>query len=341
MRTQIMVGLICALGLISGTRDAAEQSPAEFYKDRQMTLVIGFNVGGAFDPYGRTLARHMPKYLPGSPSFIVRNMQGAGSVNAANYIYNRAPKDGSELGLIAGTAPLEPLFGILPTQFESQKFTWIGSANAEVGSCFAWHESPIKTVQDLFSREMITGAAGSTTVSFPEALNDVLGTKLRLVKGYPGVAAVWVAMERREVEGACGMIYSSLRAAHPDWLTDGKVRTLIQIGYRKNPKLPDVPFVMDLAKTEEERQVFNLLFGWTVMGRPFIAPPGIPADRTTALRRAFDSTMKDAAFRQDAEKMRIDIDPLTGAEIDVFLAAIYKTPKPVVEKAKAILGNER
>jgi tripartite-type tricarboxylate transporter receptor subunit TctC len=329
------------MGLISGTLEAATQSAPEFYKGRQMTLTIGFNVGGAFDPYGRTLARHMPKHLPGSPSFVVRNMQGAGSINAANYIYNRAARDGSEFGLVAGTAPLEPLFGILPTQFESQKFTWIGSANAEVGACFAWHESPIQTIQDLFSREMVTGAAGSTTVSFPEALNDVLGTKLKLVKGYPGVGAVWVAMERGEVEGACGMIYSSLRAAHPDWLTDHKVRTLIQIGYRKNPQLPEVPFVMDLAKSKEERQVFNLLFGWTAMGRPFVAPPGIPTDRATVLRHAFDDTMKDQAFLRDAEKSRIDIDPLTGAEIDVFLDAIYKTPKPVIEKAKAILGDAR
>ncbi|HEU0072215.1 MAG TPA: tripartite tricarboxylate transporter substrate-binding protein [Alphaproteobacteria bacterium] len=340
MRTARLIAFVCLMTLLIGSA-ASAQSAAEFFKGRQMTLVIGFNVGGAFDPYGRTLVRHMPKHLPGGPNFIVRNMQGAGSINAANYIYNRAPRDGSEFGLVAGTAPLEPLFGVIPTQFDSQKFTWIGSANTEVGACFSWHESPIKTVQDLFSREMITGAAGSTTVSFPDGLNAMLGTKLKLVKGYPGVAAVWIAMERREVEGACGMIYSSLQAAHPDWLTEKKVNTLIQIGYRKNPNLPDVPFVMDLAKTEEERQVFNLLFGWTVMGRPFLAPPEVPADRAAALRKAFDDTMKDPAFLEETAKLRLDIDPLPGAEIDKFLAEIFKTPKPVVEKANAILGTSR
>ncbi|MCC6890640.1 MAG: hypothetical protein IT536_19120 [Hyphomicrobiales bacterium] len=315
------------------------QSVAQFYKGRQVNLIVGFNPGGGYDPYARTLARHLPRHLPGSPDIVVKNMQGAGSVRAANYLYKVAPKDGSELGLIAGSAALEPMFGVRPTQFEGQKFTWIGSANDEPGVCFSWHTTSFKTAQDLFDREMIIGASGTSNLDFPLALNAVLGTRMKIVRGYYGSSSIMLAMERREVEGMCGMLYAGVKTSHPEWLTDKKVRTLMQIGLERNSQLAGVPFVMDFAKSDDDRRVLRLLVGWTIMGRPYLAPPGIPEDRKQALRRAFDLTMQDPAFLADAARVRLDISPISGAAIERFLEEAYATPRPLVERAAKILAQ--
>jgi tripartite-type tricarboxylate transporter receptor subunit TctC len=326
------------LALIVAAAPARAQSVEQFYKNRQLSLIVGFNTGGAYDPYARTVARHLSAHLPGVPMIVVRNMPGAGSVTAANHLYNVSPKDGSELGLIAGSVALEPLFAVRPNQFDARKFTWIGSANEEPGVCFSWHASPIESAQDLFRKEMIIGASGTSNLDFPTALNTVLGTRMKIVRGYNGTSSIMFAMERGEIQGMCGMVYAALQAAHPDWLAEGKVRTLIQIGWQRNAKLADVPFVMDFAKSEDERRVLRLVVGWTIMGRPFLAPPGIPAERKTALRQAFDATMRDPAFLEDAAKQRLDIDAISGEEIDRFLAEVYGTPKPLVERAARILA---
>ena len=318
---------------------AHAQNVEQFYKGRQVNLIVGFNPGGAYDPYARTLAKHLPKHLPGAPDIVVKNMQGAGSVRAANYLYNVAPRDGSELGLIAGSAALEPLFGVRPTQFDGQKFTWLGSANDEPGVCFSWHTSPIASAQDLFDQEMILGASGTSNLDFPLALNAVLGTRIKIVRGYNGTTSIMLAMERGEIQGMCGMVYAAVKTSHPEWLTDKKVRVLMQIGLEPNSELAGVPFVMDFAKSEDDRRVLRLLVGWTIMGRPYLAPPGIPEDRKHALRRAFDLTMKDAAFLADAAKVRLDISPITGGAIDRFLADVYSTPRPLVERAAKILAQ--
>jgi tripartite-type tricarboxylate transporter receptor subunit TctC len=272
---------------------------------------------------------------------VVKNMQGAGSVLAANHLYNVSPKDGSELGLIAASAALEPLFAARPTQFDGQKFTWIGSANDEPGVCFAWHTSGFTSARELFDKELVIGASGTSNLDFPLALNAVLGTRLKLVRGYNGTSAIMLAMERGEVAGMCGMVYAGLVAAHPDWLRDRKVNTLMQIGLTPNAKLPGVPFVMDFAKSEDDKRVLRLIVGWTIMGRPFLAPPGVPEDRKAALRAAFDATMKDESFLADAARMRLDITPITGAEIERFLQDVYSTPKPLVERAARILAQSQ
>lgn len=338
-RGQPPMRLIALLVLLGGfTTPAHAQTVEQFYKGRVVNLIVGFNPGGAYDPYARAVARHLPKHLPGSPDIVVKNMQGAGSIRAANHLYNVAPKDGSEFGLIAGSAALEPMFGVRPTQFDGQKFTWIGSANDEPGVCFAWHNTGFTRAQDLFDKELVLGTSGTSNLDFPLALNAVLGTRMKLVRGYNGSSAIMLAMERGEVQGLCGMIYAGLVAAHPDWLRDGKVRTLVQIGLERNQKLGDVPFVMDLAKNEDDKRVLRLLVGWTIMGRPFLAPPGIPEDRRQALRRAFDATMTDKAFLDDAAKMRLDVASITGAAIEKFLQDAYATPKPLVERAAKILA---
>jgi tripartite-type tricarboxylate transporter receptor subunit TctC len=332
------LGLLASLVAVQ----AHAQSVEEFYKGRQVSLIIGFNPGGAFDPYGRSVARHLPKHLPGSPDIVVKNMQGAGSVRAANHLYNLAPKDGFELGLLAGSAALEPLYGARPTKYDAQKFTWLGSANEEPGVCFSWHTSPIVTAQDLFDKEMILAASGGTSnQDFPIALNAVLGTRIKIVRGYNGSSAMMLAMERREVEGICGTLYAGMKAAHPDWLAEKKVRMLMQIGLKPSSQMPGVPFALDYAKTEDDKSVLRLIVGWTIMGRAFLAPPGIPEDRKVALRRAFDATMKDPAFLAEAAKLRLDISPISGDEIDRFLADMYRTPKPLVERAAKILGQSQ
>src|SRR5262245_24049348 len=297
---------------------ADAQTVEQFYRGRTVNLIVGFNPGGAYDPYARSLARHLPKHLPGAPNIVVKNMQGAGSVLAANHLYNVSPKDGSEIGLIAGSAALEPMFGARPTQFDGHKFSWIGSANDEPGACVAWHTTGFTRAQDLFDKELVLATSGTSNLDFPLALNAVLGTRMKLVRGYNGTSAMMLAMERGEVQGMCGMVYAALQAAHPDWLRDGKVRTLMQIGLERNPKLGDVPFVMDFAKSEDDRRVLRLVVGWTIMGRPYLAPPGIAEDRKVALRRAFDATMQDPAFLDDAAKQRLDIAAITGEAIDAF-----------------------
>jgi tripartite-type tricarboxylate transporter receptor subunit TctC len=336
---RVVNAAIVSLALALCASAAQAQSVEQFYKGRVVNLVVGFNPGGAYDPYARVVARHLPKHLPGAPDIVVKNMQGAGSVRAANYLYNVAPKDGSELGLIAGSAALEPMFGARPTQFEGQKFSWIGSANDEPGVCFAWHTTPFTRAQDLFEKELVLGTSGTSNLDFPLALNAVLGTRMKLVRGYNGTSAIMLAMERGEVQGMCGMVYAGLQAAHPDWLRERKVRTLMQIGLQRNSKLGDVPFVMDFAKHEDDRRVLRLLVGWTIMGRPYLAPPGIPEDRKLALRRAFDATMRDPAFLDEASKLRLDIAPITGEAIEQFLHDSYGTAKPLVERAGKILAQ--
>jgi tripartite-type tricarboxylate transporter receptor subunit TctC len=328
--------VVLALALASVT-NAAAQSVEQFYKGRQINFIVGFNPGGAYDPYARTVARHLPKHLPGSPDIVVKNMQGAGSVRAANYLYNVAPRDGSEIGLIAGSAAIEPLFGVRPTKFDGQKFTWLGSANDEPGVCFAWHTAAIANAAELFTKELVIGASGTSNLDFPLTLNAVLGTRLKIVRGYRGTSSIMLAMERGEVQGMCGMVHAAVKTAHPGWLTDKKVRILMQIGLEPNRDMAGIPFVMDLAKSEDDKRVLRLLVGWTIMGRPYLAPPGIPEDRKAALRRAFAATMKDKAFLADAAKQRLDISPITGAAIDRFLADVYATPKPLVARAAEIL----
>ncbi len=328
---------ICTLGMAP----ASAQTVEPFYRGRSVNLIVGFNPGGAYDPYARIVARHLPRHLPGALTIVVKNMQGAGSVLAANHLYNVSPKDGSELGLIAGSAALEPMFGARPIQFDGQRFTWIGSANDEPGVCFAWHNTGFERGQDLFNKELVLGTSGTSNLDFPLALNAVLGTKMKLVRGYNGTSSIMLAMERGEVQGMCGMVYAALQAAHPDWLRDKKVRTLMQIGLERNAKMGDVPFVMDFAKSDDDKRVLRLLVGWTIMGRPYLAPPAIPEERKVALRRAFDATMRDPAFLEEAARQRLDIAPISGEAIEAFLKDAYSTPRPLVERAAKILAQSQ
>jgi tripartite-type tricarboxylate transporter receptor subunit TctC len=327
-----------AIALTASVSTTHAQSPADFYKGKTVEIYIGYSVGGAYDVYARLLARHMGKHLPGRPTVVNKNMEGAGSLRLANWLYNVAPKDGTVFGIIGRGIPFDPLLGG-SGQFDATKFSWIGSANDEVSICAAWHATPVNTFEDLLTRDMIVGgtASGADTDQFPKIVNGVLGAKMRVISGYPGGNEITLAMERGEVQGRCGWSWSSVKATHPTWVQDKKIKILMQLSLAKHPDLPDVPLIMDLAKNDEQRQILKLVFARQVMGRPFLGPPGIPDDRLTALRKAFMDTMKDPEFLAEAEKGKLEITPVSGEDIQKLVTEVYATPKDVAAKVGAML----
>ncbi len=334
-------GIAAAALALAPTSFALAQTPAEFYKGRNLELTIGYSVGGAYDLYARVIARHLAKHIPGNPTIIPKNMEGAGSLRLANWIYNVGAKDGTVFGTIGRGTAFDPLLGSKGAQFQADKFTWIGSANNEVSVCAAWKGSGIGKLEDVLSRELIVGGTGQAadTDQFPRVLNGVLGTKFKIVSGYPGGNDVTLAMERGEVKGRCGWSWSSVLATHKRWVDDKSIVILAQLSLSKHPDLPDVPLIMDFAKTEDQQQIFKLIFARQVMGRPYLAPPGIPKDRAEALRKAFDDTMKDKEFLADAEKSQLEITPVGGAEVEQLVKDIYQTPKPLADKAAEFIRH--
>jgi tripartite-type tricarboxylate transporter receptor subunit TctC len=328
---------VIALLLMSGT--ARAQDVADFYRGRTINMIVGFNPGGGADTYARLIGRYLGRYIPGNPAVVLRHMQGAGSVIAANYVYTVSPKDGSEIGLFAGNIIIDPLIGGTQHKYDTRAFNWIGAPAGDSQVCLSSAKSQVKTFDDLFTRGMITGVAGTATIDFPLTLNNVLGTKLKLIRGYRGSAALRIALERGEIEGICGVGFSSMRTA--GLLAPGKTNNLLQFGMSKNPQMPDVPFVFDYAKTEEDRQIFTLIFGWLDLERPVAAPPGTPAPRVQALRAAFDKAMKDPGLLADAEKARVEISPMTGAGIAEFVERVSRTPASVTKRAARILERTK
>ncbi len=330
-----------AMGFAAATVIAHAQSPADFYKGKTVDLYVGYSVGGGYDLYARVLARHIGTHIPGNPTVVVKNMEGAGSLRLANWLYRVAPKDGSVIGIIGRGTGFDPLLGQQGAQFDGPKFTWIGSGNHEVSVCVAYGDrAGVTKFADLTSREMTVGGTGASadTDQFPRVVNGVLGTKMKVVSGYPGGNDIVLAMERGELQGRCGWSWSSVKATHGAWIAQKKLNILVQLALQKHPDLPDVPLVTDLATSDEQRQILKLIFARQVMGRPFLAPPGIPADRAAALRAAFTETMKDPAFLADAEKAQLEVNPVPGEELQKLVAEIYKTPPEVAKQAASLLA---
>jgi tripartite-type tricarboxylate transporter receptor subunit TctC len=330
-------GCVALGACLLGWPAAAADDVASFYGSHPITMVVGFNIGGGGDAYARLVARHLGKHIPGNPNVIVRNMQGAGSMTAANHIFNISPKDGSEIGLFAGNLIIDPVIGGVPNKYDAHLFTWIGSPSAETDVCVASRKSGFTRFDQLFSGEMVTGTAGTSAYDFPIALNSVLHTRLKLVKGYAGSAALKLALERGEIDGYCGVGIDSIRSAG---MTDETVSILVQFGMHKDPSLPDVPLVFDYAKGKADQQVMTLIFGWTDMARPIAAPPGIPADRAKALRDGFDAAVTDPALLADAAKEALTVGAVSGAEIARFVDEVYRTPKEVAAEAAVMLERK-
>jgi tripartite-type tricarboxylate transporter receptor subunit TctC len=334
MRVAICTHTIVAAALAFAASPASAQTPAEFYKGRNVELDIGYSAGGAYDLYARTIARHLGKHIPGNPTIVPKNIEGAGSLRLANLLYNVAPKDGSTFGTIGRGTGFDPLLGSKGAQFQADKFTWIGSANNEVSVCVAWKGSGINKFEDLFTKELVVGGTGQAadTDQFPAVLNGVLGTKFKIVTGYPGGNDVTLAMERGEVKGRCGWSWSSVLATHKRWVDDKSITILVQLSLQKHPDLPDVPLIMDYAKTEDQQRMFRLVFARQVMGRPFVAPPGVPKDRADALRKAFLETLKDPEFVAETKRADLEINPVSGEDVEKLVQELYATPKSLTSK---------
>jgi tripartite-type tricarboxylate transporter receptor subunit TctC len=315
------------------------QTPAEFYKGRTIELDIGLSVGGGYDAYARMLARSMGKYIPGNPTIVPKNIEGAGSLRLASHLYNAAPRDGSVFGTINRGTVFEPLLGNKGASFDATRFNWIGSTNNEVSVCVAWHTSGIATFEDARKRELIVGATGPSTdtYQFPKITNAVLGTRFKMVTGYPGGTDVDLAMERGEVQGRCGWSWGSVKGQHQAWLDRREINILYQMGLSKHRDLPEVPLIIELAKTDEERAILRLIFARLVMAWPFLAPPGTPGERVEVLRKAFMETMRDKDFLADAGKAGLEITPVNGEDIQKLVQEVYATPAPIVRRAAELL----
>jgi tripartite-type tricarboxylate transporter receptor subunit TctC len=318
---------------------ASAQSPAEFYKGKSVELYIAYSAGGGYDLYARMVARHLGRHIPGNPQIVPKNMEGAGGLRLANWLYQAAPRDGTVIGATSRNIAFEPLIGNKAAQYDSNQFTWLGSANDEVSVCAAWHTSGIATIRDVLSKELVIGSSGTAddTYQYPRLINNTLGTKFKIVTGYPGNNDVSVALERGEVAGRCGWSWSSAKSTRPAWIEEKKINVLIQLSLSKHPDLPDVPLIMDLARDDEQRQMFRLIFARQVMGRPFQSTPGVPRDRLEALQKAFMDTMKDPAFLAEADKLKFEITPVSGADIETLVADILKMPPALAERAGVLL----
>ncbi len=340
MRLRTFAGAAFAAAALLPASIAHAQDPAAFYKGRNVNMEIGYSVGGGYDVYARVIARFLGRHIPATPTVVTKNMEGAGSLRLANWLYNAAPKDGTEIGTIGRGVAFDPLLGNKGAQFDPTKFTWLGSANNEVSVCVAWQGHGITKFEDLYTKQMTVGGTGggSDTDVFPQILNGVLGTKMKIISGYPGGNDVGLAMERGEVQGRCGWSWSSVIATHKDWFEQKKIIILVQLALSKHPDLPNVPLITDLAKTDEQKQILKLIFARQVMGRPYLAPPNLPKERAEALRTAFMDTMKDKDFLAEADKAQLEINPVSGPEIEKLVREVYQTPKEIAAKAGQILS---
>jgi tripartite-type tricarboxylate transporter receptor subunit TctC len=305
---------------------------------KSVQMIIGFGPGGGYDLWGRTVGRHIGRHLPGNPTVVPQNMPGAGSYVAASYIFNIAPKDGTVLGIIARDAALGPLSGAAGARFDPTRLSWIGTPTKETNVCIAYHTAQVKSARDLFEKQLIVGdtGPGTGTRSYPKALNELIGTKFKLVGGFPASSDVFLAMERGEVDGICES-FDSIKVRRPDWIATKKISILFQGGAAPNPELKDVPFVLDFARTPVEKQALEFLYAGQGIGRPFVAPPELPAERLKMLRDAFNATMQDAEFRAYAAKSKLELEPEDGEHLSSLIAKIYATPKPIVDRITGLI----
>jgi tripartite-type tricarboxylate transporter receptor subunit TctC len=334
-----VVGVLLTLAAASAAR--AQPAVEQFYKGKQVNLYIGTSPGGGYDTYARLIARRLGSYIPGNPTIVPQNMPGAGSNKLAGFMYSVAPKDGTAIGAIFSGAILQPLIGDTPTQHDPSKFIYLGNANNEVFVCMARTDAPAKSFAATFDRELIIGASneGGSTRDFAAMLNNVLGSKLRIVTGYAGSNEIMLAIERNEVQGVCGVGWSSIAAQHPHWLANGFAKLIAQLATKGHPEMNrmGVPVAIDFAKTDEDRKVMELIYSQLIFGRPYVLPPGTPSERVAALRQAFMAALADKDTLAEAKKMNLDVDALSGEEVQVEVAKAYGMPPTIVERARQAL----
>ena len=327
--------------LASEVTIARSQTPEEFHKGRQLSMIVFTGAGSTYDIYARLLARHLGSHLPGQPTFIVQNMPGAGGLKVVEYLYRIAPKDGSVIGTIGRGLPFEPMLGQNELNVDPLKFTWLGSMNRDISLALSWHTSKVKTFEDLKNNELLvpgTGAGADSEI-MPLAFNHLAGTRFKIIEGYRDTSVAALAMERGELDGVAYWSWSAIMAAHPDWVRNKTINLLFQTGVGPIPAVPELPQIRKLITNATDRRALEFLLGREIMGRPFLAPPELPADRAAALRAAFAATLRDPAFRQDAERARLDVSLVKGEEVDTLLRESAGAPKEVIDRVKQALGR--
>jgi tripartite-type tricarboxylate transporter receptor subunit TctC len=315
---------------------ADSQAVADFYRGKTVTISVGLSAGGGYDLHARLLAKYFGKHLPGAPAVVVKNAPGAGSLTLVNALFATLPHDGTELATFERGITLEPLLESQQARFDPLKLGWIGSSDNDASTCLAWHTAAVKSMDDAMRQELIVGGTGSTAIAntFPRLLNAVLGTKFRVIPGYPGANDALLAMERGETQGFCSLGFSTLEAIRPDWVREHKVNIFVQLALQKNREHADVPLVLDFAKTEADRAALALIVSPNLFARPFAAPPGIPAERLAALREAFDATVNDPEYLAEAKARALHVELVTGAELDTVMRRIYATPNEIVVRVR-------
>jgi tripartite-type tricarboxylate transporter receptor subunit TctC len=332
-----LAGMIATLPLA-----AKAQSAADFYKGRTVTMMIGSAPGGGYDAMGRAVSRHIGKHIPGNPVVVVQNMSGAGGIIPTNYLFKMAAKDGSLIGTVNNTTPFEPLIGTKEASYDPTQFNWLGTPSVEVGLVAVWRESPIRTLDDLKAKESTMGSSGanSTPSFYARLLNELLGAKMKIVVGYPGQNEAFLAMERGELDGYPSTFYSALTSTRPEWLRDKKVRVLIQYGPQRQPELGETPFLPDLLTKPEDKALAQVAFAALALGRPFLMPPGVPADRVATMRTALMDVFTDKEFIAEAEKLQLSVGSVrTGEQLQKEIADAYKSPPELVARLRRLAGQ--
>ena len=341
--SEVIVIIRCLLSFAAALAPSAAVAQApDFYKGRTVTIVISTGPAGAYDLSARTIGRHMPKHLPGNPAMIVRSMPGGGHTLATNFMANQAPRDGATLALVSNTIPLHQALDGRGVRYDARKFNWLGTLGISSLVTWAWHSSGITSIDDAFKREIVTGAtgAGSGTWLYPNAMNHVLGAKFKIVAGYPNTNEVDLAMLRGEIQARSGASYIGYVMEHPDWLREGKVRPLVQVGATREKELPNVPLMHELAKTDEQRRLLELVSSPVKMGRPLFAPPDVPAERVALLRRAFDQLMLDKEFLAEAQSLSLEVIPQSGERVAEIVRETIDAAPELIAKAKALINTE-
>src|SRR5215831_504668 len=336
-----LASIAVALGLASASTCAQAQESAPFYRGKTIRIIISTGVAGGYAEYARVIAEHMGRHIPGAPHFIIQSMPGAGGLLAANHLYTQAPQDGTTMGIVHSSVPLAPLWGSKGVRFDTLKFNWLGSLDRVDGMCISWHESPIKTWADMLSKEMTVGSsgAGSQMETYPAILNKLFGTKIKVIAGYKDGVAVYIAMERGELDGRCGGQLTVIKSTRPHWLTEHKIAVPILIAQKRSPEFPDTPTVLEFVKDEPTRQQLDLVMLTQGLDRPVMLPPNVPAERVKAMRDAFDTTVADPAFRADIDRRSLHVQPVRGEEMAKAFERAFALPPEIIAGAREMMAG--
>ena len=320
---------------------AQQEDVAAFFRGKTLRLIVGIGVGSGYDINARLLARHMAAHIPGQPTIIVQNQPGAGSLTMTNALYNTGPFDGTVMGASFNGMPTTPLLQPAGARFDPNKLVWLGSTNRETQVTYVWHTVPVQSLDEVRTKELVVGAQapGSTQYDYPMLVNHLFGFKFKVVTGYQSTSKINLAMESGEVQGTLAN-WSTLKALSSQWLAENKVKIIAQWALQKHPDLADAPLALDLAKTDADRQALRLALARLEYGRPFFLPPNVPAARVEALRRAFDATMKDPAYLAEADKLKIDVEPLSGEQVATLVEQVSRTPADTVARVRAAMENK-